>query len=82
MAAAIAPSTNGAAVRVMRSASISENTEVGLGSEVSTTVPPAHSTPRIPGELMVKLCAIGSTTNMRVSPPSSQMRADSRTEYR
>ncbi len=65
---------------VTRSLSMSAKAVSGLGSGASTTVPPEWRTPRIPGELIGKLCAAGSTTSMRVRSSTPQMRAESRTE--
>ena len=39
-------------------------------------------TPRMPGELIVKLCAAGSTTSMVVLLFSLQISTEPRTEYR
>ena len=69
-------------VMVTFSASIRGKAFDGAGSVPSTTVPPAQRTPRMPGLLMGKLCATGSTTRKRVPGPRPQIFADSRTEYR
>ena len=67
---------------VIRSRATSVKLVDGVGSGHSTIVLPDHNTPRIPGELMVKLWETGNTTKNLVSGVSSQIRADSRTEYR
>lgn len=54
----------------------------GLGSRASTTAPPVCSTPRMPGELIGKLCAAGNTINAQVVTSSPQISALARTEYR
>ncbi|GAA3181342.1 hypothetical protein GCM10020255_075490 [Rhodococcus baikonurensis] len=65
---------------VTRSDSIRPKAVDGMVSGARTTVPPAWNTPRMPGELIGKLCAAGRTTNMRVESSTPQIGFDARTE--